>query len=947
MLTRWPARVSRPYKTKLDPVLPLITGMRIIDTLFPIAKGGTGAIPGAFGTGKCLLPGTPVLLGSGRLVPIERIFKRVKGGDPDTSVDEEIYEVYQQEISVYSFNGRNFVRMPVSHVYRGRSDRIVRIRTGRGRVFEVTPAHKLLVFDPEKGFVEVPAISIRKGDLITVPRKITLETRASLNLYKYIPEAVVRDRKIVEEFSRLAQKISRERNLTLTQIALEIGVDPRRFLLMVEGFLNPPLHVVEKVYKMARLKPPHPEKISRKGDRHNISIPKEIEGDFAYVLGLIAAGGIIRSIEGKDVLSIQLPADLLDQRSLLDLIDRVFDPRPRSIRWISASKLKDHLDRRIMMINISSRVLIDLMNRIGITANEISKRKIPSIIMRSSDNALEYFLAGYFRVLGYYRNSRIYLMSFSKTSRDRLSYILTRIGIGYRFEEIIQDPEKKIYLIVIEKPYDLILFSEKILSKDPLSRGVLSYDKYVGILRSEIEKFKNEITRKIPLKYLSIPEEVFLRITERSDNIATYVASANEGEQVLLLKRVLKEESKEIENLAEVFKVVDVDPVVDIEIIEGDWIVYDITVPGTHNFVGGFMPSIYHNTVTLHSLAMWSDARVVIYIGCGERGNEMTEVLERFPQTKDPWTGRPLMERTILIANTSNMPVSAREASIYVGVTIGEYYRDLGYDVLLVADSTSRWAEALREISGRLEEMPAEEGYPSYLQSRIAEFYERAGRVIALGRPERTGSVTIIGAVSPPGGDFTEPVTTHTRRFIRVFWALDASLAYSRHYPAINWITSYSAYTDLVSEWWAKEVDPSWRSIRDQIMNILLRENELREVIRLVGSENLPESDKLIVEVARMIKDGFLRQNAYDPIDAFSSPAKQFKLMKLLIVFYENAKALVESGYSVRSIKDKIQSIITEMVKARFTVENERLDKLDELERRLLKAFEELRGASR
>jgi len=362
---------------------------------------------------------------------------------------------------------------------------------------------------------------------------------------------------------------------------------------------------------------------------------------------------------------------------------------------------------------------------------------------------------------------------------------------------------------------------------------------------------------------------------------------------------------------------------------------------GTGAIPGGFGTG---KTVTLHSLAMWSDARVVIYIGCGERGNEMTEVLEKFPTYKDPWSGRPLMERTILIANTSNMPVSAREASIYVGVTMAEYYRDMGYDVLLVADSTSRWAEALREIAGRLEEMPAEEGYPSYLQSRLAEFYERAGRVVALGRPERRGSVTLVGAVSPPGADFTEPVTTHTRRFIRVFWALDTALAYSRHYPAINWITSYSAYVDIVSGWWAKNVDKEWKDLRDSIYAILQRENELREIVRLIGPENLAEPDKLIMETARIIREGFLKQNAYDKIDAFASPQKQVRLMKVIMSFYNNAKKLVDSGVSVRTIREKTQDLITELIKARFTIPNEELGKLEELEKRIVERLGSIAG---
>jgi len=360
---------------------------------------------------------------------------------------------------------------------------------------------------------------------------------------------------------------------------------------------------------------------------------------------------------------------------------------------------------------------------------------------------------------------------------------------------------------------------------------------------------------------------------------------------------------------------------------------------GTGAVPGGFGTG---KTVTLHSLAQWSDARVVVYIGCGERGNEMTEVLERFPKYKDPWTGRPLMERTILIANTSNMPVAAREASIYVGVTLAEYYRDMGYDVLLVADSTSRWAEALREIAGRLEEMPAEEGYPSYLASRLAEFYERAGRVEATGSPDRTGSVTIVGAVSPPGGDFTEPVTSHTKRFIRVFWALDTKLAYSRHYPAINWIMSYSAYVDLVAQWWHENVDPRWKEYRDEAMEILMREDELQDIVRLVGTESLEEKDKLVLETARLLKDGFLKQNAFDPIDAFSPPPKQFKLLRLFIDFHRKAMELVSHGIPVAKIREALGRLYVEMVKARFEIPNDQLEKIDELRERVLKALEEL-----
>ena len=345
-------------------------------------------------------------------------------------------------------------------------------------------------------------------------------------------------------------------------------------------------------------------------------------------------------------------------------------------------------------------------------------------------------------------------------------------------------------------------------------------------------------------------------------------------------------------------------------------------------------------TVTLHSLAKWSDAKVIFHIGCGERGNEEAEVLTKFPELTDPSTGRPLMERTVLIANTSNMPVAAREASIYTGVTMAEFFRDMGYDVLLVADSTSRWAEALREISGRLEEMPAEEGYPSYLASRLAEFYERAGRVNVLGKPDRIGSVTLVGAVSPPGGDFTEPVTTHTMRFIRTFWALDANLAYTRHYPAINWITSYSAYVDTVSKWWHENVSPDWLSVRYDTYRILQREEELLELVRLLGPEALPDEEKLILDVARMIREGFLQQNAYDEVDAYCPPQKQYKLLRLLLKFHRLAEEALHRGVPLKEIRSL--QVISKIMRAKYEIRNEELEKIDELEKEVEKQFSEL-----
>ncbi|HEV2139507.1 MAG TPA: V-type ATP synthase subunit A [Nitrososphaerales archaeon] len=342
-------------------------------------------------------------------------------------------------------------------------------------------------------------------------------------------------------------------------------------------------------------------------------------------------------------------------------------------------------------------------------------------------------------------------------------------------------------------------------------------------------------------------------------------------------------------------------------------------------------------TVTLHSVAKYADAKVVFHIGCGERGNEMTEVLVEFPELIDPQSGRPLMERTILIANVSNMPVAAREASIYTGVTMAEYYRDMGYDTVLVADSTSRWAEALREISGRLEEMPAEEGYPSYLASRLAEFYERAGRVDVLGTPERTGSITLIGAVSPAGGDFTEPVTSQTIRFVKNFWALDARLAYSRHYPSINWMSSYSGYIESVSKWWGERVDKDWLNVRADAYGILQREDALKEIVRLLGPEALPDEEKLILDVARMIQIGFLQQNAYDDVDAYCSPQKQFIMMKMFVQFHQEALKAVRNGVSLTKIRG--MQVIAPMLRAKFAIKSEDLGKLEALSKQMLDEF--------
>ena len=326
-------------------------------------------------------------------------------------------------------------------------------------------------------------------------------------------------------------------------------------------------------------------------------------------------------------------------------------------------------------------------------------------------------------------------------------------------------------------------------------------------------------------------------------------------------------------------------------------------------------------TVVQHQLAKWADADIVVYIGCGERGNEMTDVLNEFPELVDPKTGKSLMQRTVLIANTSDMPVAAREASIYVGITIAEYFRDMGYSVALMADSTSRWAEALREMSGRLEEMPGEEGYPAYLGSRLAQFYERAGLVYSLGKEPRQGALSVIGAVSPPGGDISEPVSQATLRIVKVFWGLDSNLAYRRHFPAINWLTSYSLYTDNLADWFNTNVDDKWMDLRSRFTILLHEESELEEIVKLVGMDALSASDRLKLEVARSIREDYLHQIAFHEIDTYTSSHKQFKMMTIILAFYDEAQRALDAGVKIDKL---VKMPIRERIgRFKYTKENE------------------------
>jgi V/A-type H+/Na+-transporting ATPase subunit A len=366
---------------------------------------------------------------------------------------------------------------------------------------------------------------------------------------------------------------------------------------------------------------------------------------------------------------------------------------------------------------------------------------------------------------------------------------------------------------------------------------------------------------------------------------------------------------------------------------------FPIAKGGTATIPGAFGTG---KTMAQQQLAKWADASVIVYVGCGERGNEMAEVLETFPKLVDPRSGEPIMNRTVLIANTSNMPIAAREASVYTGITIAEYYRDMGYDVALMADSTSRWAEAMREISGRLEEMPGEEGYPAYLASKLAEFYERSGRVEVLGSDTRVGSISIVGAVSPPGGDFSEPVTQNTLRIAKVFWSLDTDLASRRHFPAINWLTSYSLYTDSLDDWYRKEIGPEWTMMRKEAMNLLQRDDELREIVMLVGPDALSESQRVTLEAARMIKEDFLMQHAYNPADTYCDKIKIDLMIKLILDYHKIMQKAVDENIPLQKILEL--PVKTEIDRMRLTAADNFPSFAEHIEEEMNKGFKSIGG---
>ncbi|MGC8645256.1 MAG: V-type ATP synthase subunit A [Thermoplasmata archaeon] len=749
----WPVRMARPVKSKLPPQVPLVTGQRVIDTFFPVAKGGTVAVPGPFGSGKCVTGETPVLLADGSIERIESLYLKYKDSALSIKGDGE-YLFLPRKIELLSVVDGKLVKSHSNVIYHGKSSSVVSIETEAGKRVRVTPVHKL--FKAENGTVaETMAMNLKVGDGILAAGRIPIEGRdEAFDIYD------------------VEGTIAAEN--TISKIECVAG--------RAEGRT---LRDLKSLFSHLRKKPPFPSSIKGR-DGITIHVPRKCDSRFAEFFAYLFHSG---KVEGNEV-KVQVPSGF---RRFSELSSLLFSIEPEIS--VEGAVLR-------------SSALVSILGSIGAISGK--GFRIPAILMKASTPTVKKFVDTLFSLGGGIVRAG---------SGGELLYMMGRVGV--------------------------------------------------------------------PCNTRSCNGGIEVTIDPQRECSGTTLSTMNTGSQVASL-------SEEIV----------VERIKSITVETGETDVYDVSVPEFgENFVGGFGGLILHNTVVQHQLAKWADSEVVVYVGCGERGNEMTEILTTFPELKDPKTGKPLMERTTLIANTSNMPVAAREASIYTGVTIAEYFRDMGYNVALMADSTSRWAEALREISGRLEEMPGEEGYPAYLGRRLAEFYERAGNVVTISSKQRLGSVTIIGAVSPPGGDTSEPVSQNTLRVTRVFWGLDASLAQRRHFPSINWLTSYSLYSEELGKWFEANVEKMWRKGTTRAMEILQEESELQEVAQLVGYDALPENEKEVLDIARSIREDFLQQSAFDEVDTYCSLRKQFLMLQAILKMDELEKYAVSKGVLVSELQ--------------------------------------------
>jgi V/A-type H+-transporting ATPase subunit A len=815
---KWVVRIPRPVLQKLAPTIPLITGQRVIDTFFPVAKGGTAAIPGPFGSGKCVAGDTPVLLGNGTVVPIEELHATASRDAVRTVDGTDEWLRTKKPLELYSLVGQRMVKSRTRTFYKGKSDSIVRVRTRSGRSVRVTPIHRLFTIGPDGVLRETMARDLKPGDYVASVRQIPA-------------------------------------NRTDSEIRVELAP------------------------------------LQRRGKK--IRVPTVMSTDLAEFLGLFVAEGYVR---GRSTVVFTNSDETLLAR-FLGLARTVFDLEGKIER--QATKTPNVL--------LHSRLLVDLLDQLG-TGRLSGDKRIPPTVQASTNATLAAFLRGYYVGDGGFSDGEVEFCTHSRKLQIELSYALARFGVVSSLGHRWTNGEQYFRLFVRGIP-NLVRLTRALDSDAPRIAAIGRYvasrkttytaTDVVPLAPHVIESLYRSHSRYSELLEVGIEIHNYIGNRERMSvpTFRTFMsAQRGHGEpdpsdfaanQLLhLMDHLFCDEVVEV-----------------VEEKDGPFDVYDVSVPEYgSNFVGGFGGVLLHNTVAQQQLAKWADSDIVVYVGCGERGNEMTEVLATFPKLLDPKSGRPLMERTILIANTSNMPVAAREASVYTGITLAEYYRDMGYDVALMADSTSRWAEAMREISGRLEEMPGEEGYPAYLGRRIAEFYERSGRVVTISPEKRTGSITVVGAVSPPGGDFSEPVSQNTLRVTRVFWSLDAALASRRHFPSINWLNSYSLYVADLEPWTRANIAADWMALRQRAVQTLQQEAELQEIVQLVGVDALPEREKAVLDVSRMLREDYLQQSAYDDIDTYTSIQKQYRMLRAILTFGEKEQEAVTRGATVQQV---------------------------------------------
>ena len=908
MHQEWPVRTQRPAEEKETPTTPLISGQRVLDGLFPIAKGGTAAIPGPFGSGKCVTPDTPVMLSDGELVEIEALFDRLAG--ERAAEDGEVLAEADAELMSFDEESGDIRPAPISHVYRGSTERLVRVTTASGRELEVTPAHKLFRMGGDLQVEETPAADLEVGDSLVMPRQVDVDvSQTTVDPYELLPEARTVEDSVVEPIRTAVEETARPKQA----LAEAVGVSHDVFMDYTLGQTNPPLWVVDELCAEFDLDRPAVERVEPGSNGKPVTVPAGVDEQFAELLGLVLSDGTLT----ERTVQFHSTDPALRER---------FAGLAAALFGVDAA-----VHSTVETVEIRSTVVSSLLAALGVPETDKSVTgAVPEAVLSGPDPVAAAFLRGYYLGDGSFSDGTAEIRTASEEMATGLTYLLGRLGVLFRIRH--REDEHR---VTVSGADELAGLSEALA--DGPEPGVGTHGKLAAIAEYAATTDGNTNADTVP-----VGAETMVEIAEA----ARYAEFADEGLETDSDTGLGEQPSREafetigdviadggqavadrVDHVTGMLSDVFFDPIVDIERVEGEQTVYDVTVPGTQNFVGGHVPSVLHNTVTQHQLAKWADADIVVYVGCGERGNEMTEVIDDFPELEDPVTGYPLMSRTCLIANTSNMPVAARESCVYTGITIAEYFRDMGYDVALMADSTSRWAEAMREISARLEEMPGEEGYPAYLAARLSEFYERAGYF--RNTNGTTGSVSVIGAVSPPGGDFSEPVTQNTLRIVKCFWALDSDLAERRHFPSINWNESYSLYRDQLDPYFEENVSEKFPEQRQWAIDTLDEEAELQEIVQLVGKDALPEDQQLVLEVARYLKEAWLQQDAFDDTDTYCEPEKTYRILKVIKLFNDEAFDALDAGVPIDEITDI--DAASRLTRIRFEAEyNSYIDDLEE-----------------